>query len=189
MRGRAADRRSEVLKEQLIADIQPPREYCGDEGLWNVVGMRHPYVRDAIGESFWHEPQKARRAVVVPVRPDNQPGRIGQQSSCFTLHMHNSERGTNETLAKMLIPAAAKSDLLTKRAAPTQHQSVRDLQRPRPPIETRRRHALRGPVTHASVSSSCAPIIRSRIGTPTGHTPRQGAGHSAHTDAFFSSAE
>jgi hypothetical protein len=84
----------------------------GDEGLWNVVGMRHPYVTDAIGRSFWHSPKKNRPPLIVPVRPDNQPGRIGQQSSCFTLHMHESNPCGNKTLAKIKIPAGAKDDLL-----------------------------------------------------------------------------
>ena len=84
----------------------------GDECLWNVVSMRHPYVTDAIGQSFWHEQKKERFPLIVPVRPDNQPGRIGQQSSCFTVHMHGSAPQTNKTLAKMRIPASAKVDLL-----------------------------------------------------------------------------
>jgi hypothetical protein len=89
-----------------------PRGVTGDEGLWDVVGMRHPYVTDAIGQSFWHEPKKNRPSLIVPVRPDNQPGRIGQQSSCFTLHMHETKACTNKTLAKIKISARAKDDLL-----------------------------------------------------------------------------
>jgi FRG domain len=89
-----------------------PKGVTGDEGLWNVLGMRHPYVTDAIGQSFWHEPKKSRPPLIVPVRPDNQPGRIGQQSSCFTLHMHESRTCANKTLAKMKIPAMAKDNLL-----------------------------------------------------------------------------
>ncbi len=84
----------------------------GDDGLWNVVGMRHPYVTDAIGMSFWHGPKKNRPALIVPVRPDNQPGRIGQQSSCFTLHMHEAKPCTNNTPAKIKIPFGVKATLL-----------------------------------------------------------------------------
>jgi hypothetical protein len=50
----------------------------GDEALWNVVGIRHPYVTDAIRQSFWHPPNKIRPPLIMPVRPDNTPGRIGQ---------------------------------------------------------------------------------------------------------------
>ncbi len=94
--------------------ILPPVDKAtkSGEGLWNIVGMRHGYVVDAIGESFWHKPTKVRAPVIIPVRPDNQPGRIGQQSSCFTLHMHQSTARTNPTLAKMKIPPAAKPGLL-----------------------------------------------------------------------------
>ena len=89
-----------------------PNGVTGDDGLWNVVGMRHPYVTDAISLSFWHPSKKNRLPLIIPVRPDNQPGRIGQQSSCFTLHMHDSKPCDNKTLAKIKIPASAKGDLL-----------------------------------------------------------------------------
>jgi hypothetical protein len=42
------------------------------------------------------------------VRPDNQPGRIGQQSSCFTLHMHQSPDCDSQTIDAIRIPSAAK---------------------------------------------------------------------------------
>jgi FRG domain len=84
----------------------------GDDALWGPVAMRHPYVADAIGESFWHKPRKSRPPLILPVRPDSQPGRIGQQSSCFTLHMHNSKPTENKTLAKVKIPAPAKDTML-----------------------------------------------------------------------------
>jgi len=90
----------------------PPKGATGGDALWDVVGMRHPYVTDAIGESFWHDSKKTRDPLVIPVMPDNQPGRIGQQSSCFTLHMHQSGKRTNKTLDKMKISAKLKSDLL-----------------------------------------------------------------------------
>ena len=84
------------------------------EALWDVVGMRHPYVTDAIRPSFWHDPKKYRPPLVIPVRPDNRPGRIGQQSSCFTLHMHESKPCSNGTLAKIKIPSGAKGGLLNE---------------------------------------------------------------------------
>lgn len=50
-----------------------------------IMTMRHPYAVDAIGASFWHDPKvSGRPALVVPIRPDNQAGRIGQQSSTCT---------------------------------------------------------------------------------------------------------
>jgi len=89
-----------------------PSSVTGDEALWNVVGMRHPYTTDAIGQSFWHSPKKNRPPLIIPVRPDHQPGRIGQQSSCFTLHMHKSKPCHNKTLVKIKVPSRAKEELL-----------------------------------------------------------------------------
>jgi FRG domain len=79
----------------------------------DVRGMRHSEVRTPISESFWENPTIADR-VILPIRPDNQPGRIGTQSSCFTLHMHDSPDSTNDTLAVYKIPANAKAALLTE---------------------------------------------------------------------------
>jgi hypothetical protein len=68
---------------------EPDSTKPGYQVLWNAEVTRHPYVRDAIGQSFWHK-GKPRPALIVPVIPDNRIGRIGQQSSCFTLHMHGA---------------------------------------------------------------------------------------------------
>jgi hypothetical protein len=68
----------------------PDLKKKGNDILWGAEITRHPYVADAIGESFWHVAKKPRDAVIIPVIPDNRIGRIGQQSSCFTLHMHKS---------------------------------------------------------------------------------------------------
>jgi len=87
---------------------------AGDDGLWDVVSMRHPYLKDAIGQSFWHRSEKIRPAVIIPVRPDNLSGRIGQQSSCFTMHMHRSDSMENQTLAKIKIRADAKASILNE---------------------------------------------------------------------------
>ena len=86
----------------------------GDEGLWDVVGMRHPYVADAIRQSFWHPPKKYRLPLIIPLRPDNRSGRISQQSSCFTLHMHGSKSCSNGTLAKIKVPTGGKGELLNE---------------------------------------------------------------------------
>lgn len=91
---------------------RPPRGAHGDNALWGPVDIRHPYVRDAICVSFWIPPQTNRPALIIPLRPDIQPGRIGQQSSCFTLHMHRADSRENETLAKIHIPAKVKPGLL-----------------------------------------------------------------------------
>ncbi|MGO9019423.1 MAG: FRG domain-containing protein [Syntrophobacteraceae bacterium] len=84
----------------------------GNQKLLSVVSMRHPYVTDAIHESFWIEPAKCRKPIIIPVRPDTRPGRMWQQSSCFTIHMRNSGPCKNGTLAKVKVPSSAKADLL-----------------------------------------------------------------------------
>jgi len=91
----------------------PPEGARGSDYLWDVAGMRHTYVTGAIGDSFWL-PSKYRAPLIIPVRPDHQPGRIGQQSSCFTLHMHNSKSATNPTLVKIKIPKDRKRDMLNE---------------------------------------------------------------------------
>jgi hypothetical protein len=74
--------------------------------LWpTVMTMRHLYVEYAMGLSFWDEPEPERKPYVLPVRPDLVPGRIGQQSSCFTLHMHNAEPVKSPTLVTFSVPA------------------------------------------------------------------------------------
>jgi FRG domain len=94
---------------------QVPSGARGNRFLWNVVGMRHPYVTDAIGDSFWLPTDRPPRPpLIIPVRPDHMPGRIGQQSSCFTLHMHNSKATENPTLVKIKIPAVSKRDMLNE---------------------------------------------------------------------------
>jgi hypothetical protein len=45
-----------------------------------IVGMRHPYAKEAIGVS-WEPKVSLLPALVLPIRPDNQAGRIAQQSS------------------------------------------------------------------------------------------------------------
>jgi hypothetical protein len=82
-------------------------------GPKSIVTMRHPFAVDAIGASFWLDPKVPDRpALVLPIRPDNQAGRIGQQSSCFTLHMHNAGSCPNPTLARIKVPGGAKSRML-----------------------------------------------------------------------------
>jgi hypothetical protein len=70
--------------------------------------VRNRYVEDAIDFSFWEEPDEKRNPFILPVRPDMAPGRIGQQSSCFTLHMHEAADATNPTMITIKVAAARK---------------------------------------------------------------------------------
>jgi hypothetical protein len=78
----------------------------------SIVGMCHPYAKEAIGVSFWEPKVSLLPALVLPIRPDNQTGRIGQQSSCFTLHMHGAKPCNNPTLSRVRIPGKAKPGML-----------------------------------------------------------------------------
>jgi hypothetical protein len=73
-----------------------------------IITMRHVFVEYAIGVSFWEEVNKDYNPFVLPVRPDVIPGRIGQQSSCFTLHMHRAAPVKNATLITIKVEAASK---------------------------------------------------------------------------------
>jgi hypothetical protein len=98
----------EVFIMEAKGIISPPQAGAkGDRYVWEPVTMRHGYARSAIGESFWADPDPDRPPIIIPLRPDNQPGRVGQQSSCFTLHMHKSAPKENATLAKFKIPAGS----------------------------------------------------------------------------------
>ncbi len=77
-----------------------------------VMTMRHPFVHYAIGLSFWNDPKPDHKPGILPVRPDIVPGRIGQQGSCFTLHMHGASEVTNKTSIAILIDGTKKKDLL-----------------------------------------------------------------------------
>lgn len=79
------------------------------ERLWPAVyTMRFPMVDAAIRLSFWEEPKAKFNSYVLPVRPDVIPGRIGQQSSCFTFHMHQAAPVGNPTLITIEIKASKK---------------------------------------------------------------------------------
>ncbi len=62
--------------------------------------------------SFWHPPKQIRKTLVLPIRPDNQLGRIGQQSSCFTLKMHDAKACNNPTLKRVKVPGKAKARIV-----------------------------------------------------------------------------
>jgi hypothetical protein len=80
------------------------------ERLWpSVYTMRFPMVGSAVRRSFWEEPKPEIKPYVLPVRPDVVPGRIGQQSSCFTFHLHRAEPVDNPTLITIGVKASQKS--------------------------------------------------------------------------------
>jgi hypothetical protein len=110
----AAENHFEEDGEVYIMEAKKILDGSHESGLSEIIGMRHPYVKEAIGKSFWHEPEPGseRRPVIIPVRPDNIPGRIGQQSSCFTLHMHLANSCSNPTLSKYKVPACQKQSIL-----------------------------------------------------------------------------
>ncbi len=68
-------------------------------------------MRSGLPSGSIREFQTGRRSC-SPIRPDNQAGRIGQQSSCFTLHMHNAGPCANPTLARIKVPGGAKPRML-----------------------------------------------------------------------------
>ncbi len=80
----------------------------------SIVGVRHPYAKKAIGVSLWGPKVSHLPGLVLPIRPDNQAGRIGQQSSCFTLHMHGAKPCNNPTLSRIRIPGKAKPRMLAE---------------------------------------------------------------------------
>jgi hypothetical protein len=85
-------------------------QYNGSkERLWqSVYTMRFPMVEAAVGLSFWVPPKFDWKSYVLPVRPDVVPGRIGQQSSCFTFHMHRADPVDNPTLITIGVKASEK---------------------------------------------------------------------------------
>lgn len=79
------------------------------ERLWpGVYTMRFPMVDRAVRLSFWESPKDYPKPYVLPVRPDVIPGRIGQQSSCFTFHMHQAASVENTTLITIKVNASKK---------------------------------------------------------------------------------
>ena len=76
--------------------------------------MRHSLVKYAVGLSFWQKPRLDQVPYILPVRPDFIPGRIRQQSSCFTLHMHEANSIEPETLASIEISTKSKPRILNE---------------------------------------------------------------------------
>src|ERR1035441_7061831 len=78
--------------------------------LWpSVMVMHNSIVQYVVGVSFWMPLDPKQMPYVLPVRPDVMPGRIGQQSSCFTLHMHRAASVKNATLITIKVNASRKS--------------------------------------------------------------------------------
>jgi hypothetical protein len=73
--------------------------------------MRDPFFENAVHWSFWIEPNKDQRRYVLPIQPDIIPGRIGQQNSCFTFHMHLAAPVENDTLITIKVSADRKSHI------------------------------------------------------------------------------
>jgi hypothetical protein len=92
--------------------IPPEAMRTANDRLYQaVMTMRHPFVAYAIGISFWNKPKDDHRPHVLPVRPEIIPGRITQQSSCFTLHMHRAASAFNDTLITLSVEADRKGDI------------------------------------------------------------------------------
>jgi hypothetical protein len=95
--------------------IKPDATGKGGEKLHQaVMTMRHPYVGYAVGLSYWNSVIDNNGPYILPVRPDIVPGRIGQQSSCFTLHMHRAGPMDNSTLGSIKVDARRKGPILTE---------------------------------------------------------------------------
>jgi hypothetical protein len=84
----------------------------------HVMSMRHPYVTLAVEQTNGYSNDFTKPPLILALRPDNIPGRIGQQSSCFTFHMHRTEDVSNKTLDRIRIgkkgqnPADIKKGIL-----------------------------------------------------------------------------
>jgi hypothetical protein len=77
-----------------------------------IMTTRHPFVKYAIGLAFWEKVDPRKNSYVLPVRPEVIPGRISQQSSCFTLHMHKAKPVENASMLTMSIAGEKKDDIL-----------------------------------------------------------------------------
>lgn len=95
--------------KEIAADDSGVRP--GDPLYRQVLTMRHSVVEYAVGISFWDRIDTKFTPRVLAVRPDVIPGRIGQQSSVFTLHMHRAEQVENPTLITWKVDAKSKPSL------------------------------------------------------------------------------
>ena len=104
----AMDAKQIIPPNALRANVPPRREKL----FQRVMTMRHDFVEYAIGISFWEPINQDYNPFVLPIRPDTVPGRIGQQNSCFTLHMHGAQPASNPTMITMRVDAARKPAIL-----------------------------------------------------------------------------
>ena len=91
-----------------------PEDAKKDKGekLWpSVMLMHNPLVKYAVEVSFWSRLNPKQAPYILPVRPDTIPGRIGQQSSCFTFHMHLASPVENRTMTTIKVNAASKGSI------------------------------------------------------------------------------
>ena len=95
---------------KIIPDNAEVRK--GEKLYQTVMTMRNKYVESAVGLSFWDDPPEERNPYILPVRPDGMTGRIGQQSSCFTLHMHEASSASNSTMNTIAVDAGSKGAIL-----------------------------------------------------------------------------
>ncbi len=124
----------EILVMDASKVVQEPSDYHNpgpDEEMIGqfVAGTRHPHVKGAINESFWRSSPNKR--VIISVRPDAAVGRIGQQSSRFTLHRRNAPPVWNPTMESVKIPKDCKRPILAdlKRLNVGHHAIFADLDR------------------------------------------------------------
>jgi FRG domain len=88
----------------------------------SILTMRDSRTVESVGDSFsvyrsalpTFADGMTPTPLILPVRPDNRPGRIGQQSSCFTLHEVGCADFPNPTLDKFIVKADAKERLLNE---------------------------------------------------------------------------
>jgi len=91
-----------------------PKDAKGQRELPNILGVRHPQTKWAIGEIFWQKPDPTKiKRIIFPMRPDNVPGRISQQSSCFTVHTYGaSDVDRANKMLRVVVDAKSKPELL-----------------------------------------------------------------------------
>jgi len=106
----ASANRHSVPGEVFVMDAERLHDNKYPKFKRNIRRMRNSLVQASIKEIDWRGTPKKR--LILAVRPDNQPGRVGQQSSCFTLHMHQSQDSDNPMLGRITIDS--KADILTE---------------------------------------------------------------------------
>ncbi len=95
----------------------PDSKKKGSEVLRNAEVPRHPYVTYAIGQSFWLQGKYSTTLIIIRSNTGKTGlAEIGQQSSCFTLHMHNAPsvnvQGNKLAKFKVLVKNDAKAKIL-----------------------------------------------------------------------------